>query len=457
MVASEINGADINNPPLIYDVRITSVGPKNVTGNYTYEPTNMDLAMKLHYIRVVYFFRSQELIKGLTPPMLKESIFTWLGYYYETCGRFRRFEDTGRPYIKCNDCGMRFIEAKSEKTVDEWIAMKDSSAHRVLVPDQVLGPELTFSPTTLMQMTFLGCGGIAIGFSWAHVLGDAFSLAQYMNSWARLMLNIRPTHPPDLSKCQPRTDKFPSPIPAHIASGPLAVKKVGPVGDRWINPSSTKMDTYSIHLTSTKLAQLQDTVFGPKGSGPMRLSPFETICAVMWHAIGRSRSDGTEPTVVTIIKKNVAKRQTSTRDGLSNSQLVGTVKSDLLVAKANPKDLAALIHDGVVDEGAQIVDLEGKEDGTTDVIIYGANLTLVDWEDAPLYGFGLKGVPPSLVNCFVDGIGEEGVVLVLPGPPLEDTDEGCDDDGGGRFVTIILPEGDTSKLKHELKQEWSIE
>ncbi|KAL9261448.1 ECERIFERUM 26-like protein [Drosera capensis] len=345
MVASEINGADINNPPLIndvinppliYDVRITSVGPQSVTGNYTYEPTNMDLAMKLHYIRVVYFFRSQELIKGLTPPMLKESIFTWLGYYYETCGRFRRSEETRRPYIKCNDCGMSLIEAKSEKTVDEWIAMKDSSAHRVLVPDQVIGPELTFSPTTLMQMTFLGCGGIAIGLSWAHVLGDAFSLAQYMNAWAGLMLNIRPIHRPDLSKCQPRSDKFPSPIPAQDGSGPLAMKKVGPV--------------------------------------------------VVWHAIGKSRGDGTEPTVVTIIKKNVETRPTSTRDGLSNSQLVGTVKLDFSVAKADPKHLAALIHDGVVDERAQIVDLEGKEDGTTDFIIYGRNLTLVNWEDVSLYG-----------------------------------------------------------------------
>ncbi|GAB2267226.1 hypothetical protein Dimus_002210 [Dionaea muscipula] len=469
---------------LVQGIRPSSVVPRSITGDYTYEPSNMDLAMKLHYIRVVYLFRQVEEFeeagssRSITAAMLKESMFTWLDYYFETCGRFRRSETTGRPYIKCNDCGVRVIEAKSAKTVDEWMMMKDTSAHRLLVPHQVLGPDLPFSPTTLMQLTFLKCGGIAIGLSWAHVLGDAFSLAEYMNAWARVMLNHSPLPlpPPNLSKCRARVESFPS--PQRLGSGPLALRRVGPVGDHWIqavppNPSgsssTTKLATYSIHLTSEKLAQLQEKVFGRKGTSQW-LPPIESICAVVWQAIAKSTKDGRQqPDMVTVIKKDrridheIAATTTTTTTtlrlgddhGLKNDQLVSTVKvpkAEFSIVEAHTKDLAALIHDQAVDERAQIAELMEKEGGMADFIIYGANLTLVNWEEAPLYEFRLMGAAPSLVNCFVDGIGEEGVVLVLPAGIGS-----AGSAGAGRLVTLILPEAAMSKLKNELKQGWSIE
>ncbi|KAH0640615.1 hypothetical protein KY285_037201 [Solanum tuberosum] len=67
-----------------------------------------------------------------------------------TNGRFRRAE-SGRPYIKCNDCGARFIEAQCDKTLEEWLEMKDTSLEKLLVSNQVLGPELAFSPPVLIQ------------------------------------------------------------------------------------------------------------------------------------------------------------------------------------------------------------------------------------------------------------------------------------------------------------------
>ncbi|KAF3666916.1 Global transcription factor group [Capsicum annuum] len=71
-----------------------------------------------------------------------------------TNGRFRRAE-SGRPYIKCNDCGARFIEAQCDKTLEEWLEMKDAPLEKLLASNQVLGPELAFSPPILIQR-FLG-------------------------------------------------------------------------------------------------------------------------------------------------------------------------------------------------------------------------------------------------------------------------------------------------------------
>ena len=47
-------------------------------------------------------------------------------------------------------------------------------------------------------------------------------------------------------------------------------------------------------------------------------------------------------------------------------------------------------------------------------IMDGANLTFVNLEEADFYGMELKGQKPVHVSYFIDGVGDEGVVLVTP-------------------------------------------
>lgn len=136
---------------LVHDIKLSSVGPAYATGpDLVYEPENLDLAMKLHYLRGIYYFGRQA-FEGLSVLAIKEPMFTWLNKYPVTSGRFRRAE-SGRAYIKCNDCGVRFVEAKCEKTLDEWLEMKDASLEKILVPNQFIGPELGFSPLLFIQV-----------------------------------------------------------------------------------------------------------------------------------------------------------------------------------------------------------------------------------------------------------------------------------------------------------------
>lgn len=136
---------------LIYNIKLSSVGPGKCTGqDVVYEPNDMDLAMKLHYLRGIYYFPSQA-FEGLTIRKIKEPLFTWLNYFPITCGRFRRSE-SGRPSIKCNDCGVRFVEAQCDKSLDEWLETKDAALEKLLVPDKIIGPELAFSPLVFLQV-----------------------------------------------------------------------------------------------------------------------------------------------------------------------------------------------------------------------------------------------------------------------------------------------------------------
>ncbi|XP_074312943.1 protein ECERIFERUM 26-like [Silene latifolia] len=428
------------NESLVFGHKLSSVGPGNVSGNnMVYEPNNIDLAMKLHYLKLIYFI-DNEATQGITLRKIKECVFSLFNYYYESCGRFRRSEN-GRPYIKCNDCGARFLEAKTEKTIQEWLQMaeKDVSVQRLLFPDHhVLGPELTYSPPVFLQITFFKCGGISLGISWAHVLGDAFSVSNLMNTLAQFMNGEQPSHPPS-----PKT----SPTPFHkpvkaVSSSPLSIKDVGPIGDLWTIPTRCEMDTYSFHVTQTRLTQLQT-----KLSTPIQ-PPFEALCAVIWQAIAKVTT-GPKPDVVTVVKKDHA-CPIEDEMALRNNQAVSSIKADFPVEEAHPKDLAMLIRDWAQDERAQIGEMVDRDPAGSDFTVYGSKLTFVDLEEACFYGFKIKGISPRLVNCFVDGVGEDGVVLVLPGPQNE---YGEDE---GRIVTLTLSKSYMADLKEELNKEWDL-
>ena len=74
----------------------------------------------------------------------------------------------------------------------------------------------------------------------------------------------------------------------------------------------------------------------------------------------------------------------------------------------------------------------------------------MDLGGAEFYGLELKGLGPKLVNCFVEGLGEEGVVLVLPSPnSVKHKDQ-------GRLVTLIFPKIYMEELKEEIKKEWPL-
>lgn len=139
---------------LVYNRRLSSVGPGHATvSDSAFDPGNMDLAMKLHYLKGIYYF-GRRAFEGLTTLDIKEPMFDWLDQYPVTCGRFRRHE-SGRAYIKCNDCGVRFIEARCDKTLDEWLEMADATLENLLSSHQVIGPELSFSPLVYIQVPLL--------------------------------------------------------------------------------------------------------------------------------------------------------------------------------------------------------------------------------------------------------------------------------------------------------------
>lgn len=138
---------------LIYDIRLSTVVPASITGeDKIHELTAMDLAVKLHHITTVHFFAG-EATEGLTIQDFKKPMFQWLQLYYPICGRVRR-HDGGRPFVKCNDSGVRIVEAKCAKTVAEWLETASGGDHhlRLVYHQPLLAHDFGFTPLVFLQV-----------------------------------------------------------------------------------------------------------------------------------------------------------------------------------------------------------------------------------------------------------------------------------------------------------------
>ncbi|KAK1411137.1 hypothetical protein QVD17_37681 [Tagetes erecta] len=395
----------------------------------------MDLAMKLHYIRTVYYFPSQA-FEGLTVINIKETMFYWLNLAYIPCGRFRK-SDSGRPHVKCNDCGVRLIEARCNMSLDEWLESEDDAKHKLVVPNQVLGPDLFYSPPVLMQLTKFKCGGTAIGVSWAHVLGDAFTAAAFMNMWGQSTSKQSPIKPLLMAHSKTQAQNPKSPI-----KDPLVVKRVDPVGDHWVTLSDTKMEMFSIHVSWDELASVQSKICGDKDNH--QLPPFESICTAVWQCVAKVKH-GLHANVVTICKKD----ESNTFEGVitNKGQRVKVVKTDVSVEELSPMELGLLVMNQAVDETDIVEEAVDFDDGLRDFLVYGANLTFVDLLDAPVYDLNIRGYKPVYVNCGIDNVGDEGLVLVF---------RSRKDDKDGVKVSITFAEKHMLDLKLMLKKEWGL-
>ncbi|KAI3518560.1 hypothetical protein L1887_07365 [Cichorium endivia] len=420
----------------IYDIKISTVGPGYVSGQgAVQELTGMDLAMKLHYLKTVYYFRTQA-FEGLTIINIKETLFNWMCHAYVPCGRLRR-ADSGRPYIKCNDCGVRLIEARCKQSLDEWLESIDDSSHKLLVPNQVLGPELPFSPLVLMQLTKFTCGATSVGISWAHVLGDAFSAIGFINLWGQATRHQYPTQPLCMDHTKHEIHHIKTPL-----KDPFSIKRVGPLGDHWATPNDMTFETCSFNLSSPEVTHLQSKICGNKDH--KQIPPFESICTIVWQCVAKVKH-GSRVNTVTICTRDTK----SSSEGIitNRAQSIKVVKTNSSVEESSLMELGFLIMNQGVDERRNIEEAMESDSELPDFLVYGANLTFVDLHEAPLYDLDIRGNMPVYVNFAIDNIGDEGVVLVFPTQK---------DKTNGMTISITLPQNLISEVKSMLKKELSL-
>lgn len=271
---------------------------------------------------------------------------------------------------------------------------------------------------------------MAVGLNWAHLLGDAVSASNFINLWGQILFGKEISKNFQLLNRQNEPEKS-----AELDFVlPSSIKQVKLVGDYWLNSSTHQMATFSIDLTKDKLNDLQSKI-------STNISIFETLVALLWQNIAKVRAKK-EPKMITVCRTSSSERN----EILSNKVKIKTVLAKSSPTKAELLELAKLINKEAMDEMKAIQEIVNKESEKLDVILYGSNLTFVDMESINFYGLELEGQKPVHVEYSIDGVGDEGVVLVFQGHV--GTSE--------RVVSFILPKVEISQLRELLENDWGI-
>lgn len=287
-----------------------------------------------------------------------------------------------------------------------------------------------------------------MGLSWAHLLGDVLSSSTFIKTWAQIMAGHVPEKPLHLPSCA----KLPEDSSPHlvIPKRPFSAKELDPVGNHWkLNVNNCQnMRTHSFSVTSKQLDLLMSNTCGKKAA---YFSRFEILSAVIWKSLSRIR-ENMGAKVVTVCWYDSSCGAENYEIPNNKSMMMSTVEADL---EADVPELAFFISKKRTIDNYAIEKMIEKEidQKLVDYFVYGANLTFVNLEEVDIYGVEVKGQKPVFATYTIDGVGEEGLVLVLPAGPKYGH-EG--EDPNGRTVTVVLPKDEIARLENELEAHWTI-
>lgn len=110
----------------------------------THELSALDNAMGRHAVHLVLYCRAAP---GVDRDPLKESLSEALSLYPAMVGRLTRPEGEGGAaagsgwIVKCNDAGVRTVDARASVTLDDWLATASADDEMDLAYFEPMGPE----------------------------------------------------------------------------------------------------------------------------------------------------------------------------------------------------------------------------------------------------------------------------------------------------------------------------
>ncbi|PQM43088.1 BAHD acyltransferase [Prunus yedoensis var. nudiflora] len=140
--------------------------------------------------------------------LLKISLSEILTHFYPWAGEF-----VYNSSISCNDQGATFVEARVNCPISQILGQPDLGIQKQLVPNDIeCRTKSGKGYLLLVQANFFECGGVAIGVSISHKIGDAYTLSKFINSWAAIALDSTTTTdvlpPAQFENCVTRTLVF---------------------------------------------------------------------------------------------------------------------------------------------------------------------------------------------------------------------------------------------------------
>lgn len=395
----------------------------------THALSALDNAMERHAVHLVLYCRAAP---GVGRDALKESLSEALSLYPAMTGRLVRAAQgeeggaAGGWIVKCNDAGVRTVDARAAVTLDEWLATASADEEMDLAYFEQMGAEPYIWSPFYVQLTEFTDKSYALGLSCTHVHNDPTAASLFFHGWAAAHRRATSPYPPFLHSpsfaVSPTTPPSPPPLLAAKSTAAPAPPN-----------SDAAMSSATFHFPAAAMRALLSSL--EPGA-----TPFAALAALFWlrvagHDAAESRQK--ELTLALDFRKKMraplptgyygsAVHFTRARADLSSPLAAVAAALDACVAGVPEEELWASLewlH-------ARQASAPGGGGGGEPFQMYGPELTCVALDHVPMYGAEfVAGEPPARVACRVGGTEGEGVVIVMPAA------EG----GEARDVVVTLP------------------
>ncbi|XP_019175629.1 PREDICTED: protein ECERIFERUM 1 isoform X2 [Ipomoea nil] len=402
--------------------------------------TVLDRVMENNFVRIVFYYR--EFDKDYTK--LNESIAETLNAYTIIMGRLLR--SPGEQWlIKCNDAGLRVIEAKAKGSVDEWLHNVDRDKELKLVHWEPMMSDPYFWSPFYVQLTEFEEGGLSLGLSCTHLLADPISATMFIKAWADMSFTGKMISPPHFHPLPPRRPCNNNHNPHHNSSGDLMNHYKKPTTDDGDKPpsqtSSDRPKTISLLFTDEMVRACMSMAQTPDA--------FDALAGLLWTRISKAKNNvGLMDLAVGL---DVRKVLGLDKGFYGNCMVYNKVKwssgsmvlgDDLLSQAANAirNMRKEMDKEGIMD----LIEWLDQNNCCASNVLDGCDsLVCVNLEGVDPYSacFG-NNMDPVHVSYYVEPeIGPGNRLLILPSPP-----------GTGalsRTVMVTLPENEAVKLMED--------
>ncbi|KAJ3702960.1 hypothetical protein LUZ61_006665 [Rhynchospora tenuis] len=290
--------------------------------------SNLDQVAPRIFLGSVYFYNKTDATSFFSVEALKASLSKALVLFYPLAGRYTVGSD-GRVELDCNAEGCFFVRAQLERTMDSINFQPSPELEGLFVPSV----EMAGSPFIMLmiQVTYLKCGGIVLGFAFNHVFGDGQSSFHFTRTWASIIRgDLRSIIPPSLDQTTLRSRSPPVVKFDHreyIAEGTAI-------------PTSTSSTTIKFTISKEQVRSLKSRC--SRGS-VSRTSSFCAVVSLVWKCYCDAKGLDPETTSNLIFTVDIRDRLKPPlpKQHFSNAVVRRSVQSKVCDITTNPQHAVA--------------------------------------------------------------------------------------------------------------------
>nr|XP_004295153.2 PREDICTED: shikimate O-hydroxycinnamoyltransferase-like [Fragaria vesca subsp. vesca] len=277
----------------------TIVKPAEETPRQLLWMSNLDMTSINAHTPTVYIYKPKDGADNFfDPSVLKDALSKALVPFYPLAGRLQRNNDdkNGRIEINCNAEGVLFVVADSTSCADDFTDLKTClKLGKCLIPAVDYSTGISSYPLFVVQVTYLKCGGVALGIGFEHNTADGFAALDFVKAWSEMARGVDLAIPPTLDRTLLRARDPPQPLPNnnhHVEYRPQApVTKPAAVasdpGDDTATVSVFNFTREHINLLKANCLPEKDADNGDNSS--VKYTSYEVFAAHVWRSACKAR------------------------------------------------------------------------------------------------------------------------------------------------------------------------